>query len=45
MSDENDLSHLERMNELFAEGVIDVFEDDVLSALSTNQKLWDDLEQ
>lgn len=45
MSDENDLSHLERMNELYAEGVIDVFEDDVLSALSTNQKLWDDLEQ
>ena len=45
MSDEGDFSHLERMNELFAEGVIDVFEDDVLSDLASNQKLWDDLEQ
>ena len=44
MSDENDFSHLERMNELFADGVIDVFEDDVLKSLSTNSKLWDDLE-
>ena len=44
MSDESDFSHLERMNELFAEGVIDVFEDDVLKSLSTNSKLWDDLE-
>ena len=45
LSDSDDLSHLDRMNELFSQGVIDVFEDDVLSALSTNQKLWDDLEQ
>ena len=44
MSDESDFSHLERMNELFAEGVVDVFEDDVLKSLSTNSKLWDDLE-
>lgn len=44
MSDINDFSHLERMNELFAEGVIDAFEDDVLKELSSNQKLWDDLE-
>ena len=44
MSDECDFSHLERMNELFAEGIIDVFEDDVLKSLSTNSKLWDDLE-
>jgi len=43
MSDMNDFSHLERMNELFAEGVVDVFEDDVFSSLSSNQKLWDDL--
>ena len=45
MSDPTDFSHLEMMNELFAEGVVDVFEDDVLSSLSSNQKLWDDLEQ
>ena len=44
ISDSEDLSHLERMNELFAQGVIDVFEDDVLSNLVTNSKLWDDLE-
>ena len=43
MSDMNDFYHLERMNELFAEGVVDVFEDDVFSSLSSNQKLWDDL--
>ena len=44
MSDENDLSHLERMKELFAQGVIDVYEDDVLAELVNNSKLWDDLE-
>ena len=44
MSDETDFTHLERMNELFSQGVVDVFEDDVLKALSTNSKLWDDLE-
>ena len=44
MSDPNDLSHLDRMNDLFSQGVIDVFEDDVLSSLVTNSKLWDDLE-
>ena len=43
MSDSNDLSHLDRMNELFSQGVVDVFEDDVLSSLVTNSKLWDDL--
>ena len=45
MSDEGDFSHLDRMNELFAEGVVDVFEDDILADLASNQKLWDDLEQ
>ena len=45
MSDPTDFSHLEMMKELFAEGVVDVFEDDVLASLSSNQKLWDDLEQ
>lgn len=44
MSDSEDRSHLERMQELFSEGVIDVFEDDVISSLSSNTKLWDDLE-
>ncbi len=43
MSDSEDLSHLERMNEIFSQGVIDVFEDDILSSLSSNSKLWDDL--
>ena len=43
MSDSEDLSHLDRMNELFSEGIVDVFEDDVLSSLVTNSKLWDDL--
>ena len=44
MSDSEDLSHLDLMNELFSQGVVDVFEDDVLSSLVTNSKLWDDLE-
>ena len=44
MSDSDDLSHLERMNELFSQGVVDVFEDDVLSSLVSNSKLWDDLD-
>ena len=44
MSDSDNLSHLDRMKELFAEGVVDVYEDDVLSSLVTNSKLWDDLE-
>lgn len=44
MSDADDLSHLERMSELFAEGVIDVFEDDVISSLADSAKLWEDLE-
>ena len=39
-----DNSHLERMQELFKNGVVDVFEDDVLAELVTNSKLWDDLE-
>lgn len=43
-SDLDDTSYLERMREAFGEGVVDVFEDDVLSSLVTNPKLWDDLE-
>ena len=38
-----DLSYLEKMQELFADGVVDPFEEDVLSELVTNSKLWDDL--
>ena len=44
MSDSEDTSHLEKMKELFNDGVIDVYEDDVLQELVTNSKLWDDLE-
>ena len=44
ISDRDDTSHLEKMQELFNDGVIDVYEDDVLSSLVTNSKLWDDLE-
>ena len=44
LSDSDDFSHLDRMQELFSEGVIDVFEDDILSRLADNSKLWDDLE-
>lgn len=44
MSDQEDLSHLEIMKDLFKSGITDVFEDDVLKELVTNSKLWDDLE-
>ena len=43
-SDLDDTSHLEKMRELFSEGVVDVYEDDVLSDLVSNSKLWNDLE-
>ena len=38
-----DLSYMEKMQNLFAEGVVDPFEEDVISKLVTNSKLWDDL--
>ena len=44
MSDLGDFSHLDRMKELFADGIIDAYEDDVMSSLVNSQKLWDDLE-
>ncbi len=44
ISDMEDTSHLDKMKELFSEGVTDVYEDDVLSELVTNSKLRDDLE-
>ena len=40
-----DLSYMEKMQELFADGVLDPFEEDVMSKLVTNSKLWDDLNQ
>lgn len=43
MSDMNDYSYLEKMQELFADGVTDVFEDDVLAEIANNKNLWDDL--
>lgn len=44
MSDPEDLSHEEILEGLFAKGLTDPFSDDVLSGLSENQKLWNDLE-
>lgn len=44
MSDEDDNSYLAKMKELFGDGVVDAFEDDVLKKLVTNSKLRDDLE-
>ena len=38
-----DLSYLQQIQELFSQGVVDPFEEDVLSELVTNSKLWDDL--
>jgi len=38
-----DLSYMEQIQELFSQGVVDPFEEDVLSELVTNSKLWDDL--
>ena len=39
-----DISYLGKMRELFDDGVVDPFEDDVFSELASNSKLWDDLE-
>ena len=44
VNDKDDTSYLERMQELFKDGVVDVFEDDVLKELVTNSKLLGDLE-
>ena len=38
-----DLSYMEKMQELFSDGIVDHYEEDVLSELVTNSKLWDDL--
>ena len=42
-SDTEDLSHIELMKELFQNGVVDAYEDDIFSELVNNSKLWDDL--
>ena len=44
LSDPHDFSHIEKMKDLFSDGVVDAFEDDILKELVNNQKLWDDLE-
>ena len=44
MNDLDESSVLEQMNDLFSQGVIDVFNDDLLSELANNSKLWKDLE-
>ena len=38
-----DLSYMEKIQQLFADGVVDPFEEDTMSELVTNSKLWDDL--
>lgn len=43
-SDKDNTSYLEKMQELFKDGVVDPFEDDVLKELVTNSKLLGDLE-
>ncbi len=43
MSDMNDLSHIDLMEQLFSEGVSDPFDDKTISELSSNPDLWDDL--
>ena len=43
MSDPEDKSYIADVNKLFEEGIIDVFEDDVLSDIAGNEKLWEDL--
>lgn len=42
-SDQENTSHNEMVQELFSKGVVDVFEDSMIAALSTNQSLLDDL--
>ena len=43
MSNIDDLSYMERMDELFADGVVDAFDDNILSSLADNPKLLEDL--
>lgn len=43
MSDPENLSHNNYVEDLTKKGIIDPYEDDVLSNLVNNSKLWDDL--
>ena len=43
MDDSDDTSYLEEIEKLFSEGVADPFEQNAMSMLVTNSKLWDDL--
>lgn len=44
MSDPENTSENERMQELFSKGVVDVFEDSTIVALATNKSLLEDLD-
>ena len=44
MDEKDDISYLEKMNELFKDGVLDPFNDDAIKSLVTNSKLLDDLD-
>ena len=41
----DDISYLEQMSKLFEDGVVDPYEEDILSELASNQKLLDDIER
>ena len=43
-SDPEDKSYIAQVQKLFDDGVIDAYEDDVLSDLVNNDKLWEDIE-
>ena len=44
MEQRDDVADTLRVKELFTKGVKDLLDDNVLSNLVTNSKLWDDLE-
>ena len=41
----DDISYLEKMNELFNDGIVDPFEDSIIQKLAENPKLLNDLEK
>ena len=43
MSDLNNISHMDLVNNLLSQGVVDASDENILSELVTNSKLWDDL--
>ena len=45
LDSKDDISYLEKMNELFKDGVVDPYEEDILSELASNPKLLNDIEQ